>query len=163
MRPWFEASGSDRLDRSWISREVGVRGEQHDPFHQRCAISMRSNGSLCSGGRRSRATAWALVTGSSASPLSSRLPWAAPRIECCAETPASNPAPDQHDETWSRFQWQVGCENRHSASRLIGSRLGFRFQHEVPSLLPNAFDKQPIADHLAATSEDVPWDVVEFL
>ena len=35
MRRSVEASGSDRLDRSRISREVGVRGEQHDPFHQR--------------------------------------------------------------------------------------------------------------------------------
>ena len=35
MRPSFQALGSDRLDRSWISREVGVRGEQHDPFDQR--------------------------------------------------------------------------------------------------------------------------------
>jgi len=35
LRPWFEAPGSDHLDRSRISREVGVRGEQHDPFHQR--------------------------------------------------------------------------------------------------------------------------------
>ena len=35
MRPSFEASGSDRLDRSRISREVGVRGEQHDPFDHR--------------------------------------------------------------------------------------------------------------------------------
>ena len=30
-----QASGSDRPDRSRISREVGVRGEQHDSFHHR--------------------------------------------------------------------------------------------------------------------------------